>query len=122
MTLNNEVSFEAEIIKLILAKKIEVAIENLSKCYGVAIPKIKVGMPKGRVKKVACYVRHTQTIHFSHQDTLHNPHIVLHEFYHHLRCHGGKHLGTEKNAEKFVQKFLRAYILTRKVAFEENDI
>ncbi len=101
--------FKARIVQLILSKTPEKAIEALSKRYNVEVPKVKIGMPKGRTKNRGCYVAGKKTIYFSNQDALYSPHVVLHEFYHHLRTHGDKHRGTEKLANAFAKDFLDAY-------------
>jgi hypothetical protein len=120
--MENETLFKAEIVRLILFRKTEEALERLSNNYGVETPKIKIGMPKGNIKKVACYFNRTKTIYFSHLNFLYNPQVVLHEFYHHLRCHGGKHLGTEKNADRFAKTFLYAYMLVNREDSREPNI
>ena len=107
--MRDDLKFKALIVHLILNSKVEEALRLLSKHYKISAPKIKIGMPKGHVKNAACYVKKTETIHFSRREVLNNPLIVLHEFYHHLRnitdCHGG----IEKNADKFAESFLEAY-------------
>ena len=108
-SLNDDLKFKAFIVHLIFNGKAEEAINQLSSHYGVPVPRIKVGMPKGHVKNAACYVKKTKTIHFSRRETLANPLIVLHEFYHHLRSTTDWHGGIEKNADKFARSFLEAY-------------
>jgi len=107
--LRDDLKFKALIVHLILNSKVEEALRLLSKHYEISTPKIKIGMPKGHVKNAACYVRKTKTIHFSRRETLNNPLIVLHEFYHHLRNITDWHSGIEKNADKFAESFLEAY-------------
>ena len=107
--MNEDLRFKALIVHLILNGRIEEALRQLSEHYKVLAPKIKVGMPKGHVKNVACYVRKTRTIHFSKREALTNPIVVLHEFYHHLRAVTDRHGGIEKNANKFAEGFLKAY-------------
>jgi len=101
--------FKARIVYLILSKKPEKAIEELSKRYNVEVPNVKIGMPKGQTKNRGCYVAGKKTIYFSNQDALYNPHVALHEFYHHLRTQGRKHRGTEKLANAFAKDFLDVY-------------
>ncbi|MCW3985900.1 MAG: hypothetical protein NWE91_05780 [Candidatus Bathyarchaeota archaeon] len=101
--------FKAKIVYLILSKKPEEALEQLSRYYNVEIPKVRIGMPKGHAKNRGCYVVRKKTIYFSNQDALYNPHVVLHEFYHHLRTRGEKHRGTEKLADAFAKNFLEVY-------------
>ena len=90
----------------------EGALALLSHHYNVEAPELKVGMPKGKSKDMGCYVGKAKTIHVANGEFLFDPHLILHEFYHHLRTHGGKHLGTEKHADKFAIDFIRAYSLT----------
>jgi hypothetical protein len=43
-------------------------------------------------------------------DTLKEPFIILHEFYHHIRTAlDAKHKGTEKYADEFSKEFIQAY-------------
>ena len=107
--MKEDLKFKSSIVQLILNGKTEKAIKLLSKHYEIPTPKLKIGMPKGHLKNAACYIQKTKTIHFSKRETFQNPHIVLHEFYHHLRTSTDKHGGIEKNADKFAEKFLEAY-------------
>ena len=107
--MKDDLKFKALIVHLILNSKPEEALRLLSRHYKISTPKIKIGMPKGHVKNAACYVRKTETIHFSRREALTNPLIVLHEFYHHLRSVTDRHGGIEKNANKFAESFLEAY-------------
>jgi hypothetical protein len=52
-----------------------------------------------------------------------NPFVVLHEFYHHLRCKGvdRMHRGTEGNADRFALDFIKAYQETAKKIAESNQ-
>lgn len=104
-----ETLFRARIISLILTNDAEKALELLSQHYKVVRPKLKVGMPKRYSKKLACYVAKKQTIHVSCSDILHNPHVILHEFYHHLRNFTDSQRGIEKYADKFAKDYLNAY-------------
>lgn len=105
----NNLKFKALVVHLILSGRTEEALRLLSKRYKISIPKIRVGMPKGHVKNAACYVRKTETIHFSRREALGDPIIVLHEFYHHLRSVTDWHGGIDKNADKFAESFMKAY-------------
>ena len=107
--LADEQLFKARIVQLILKKESEEALEVLSKHYRVGAPGLRVGMPKRSGGKAGCYVSGTKTIHVASSDRLYDPFVILHEFYHHLRTHGGKHRGTEKHADKFAQEYLTAY-------------
>jgi len=101
--------FKAEVVSLILSKDPEKSLELLSQHYGVTKPSLKVGMPKRYSKKVACYVSKKRTIHFSCREALYNPHVILHEFYHHLRNFTDAQRSIEKYANEFVENYLQAY-------------
>jgi len=107
--LNDDLLFKAKVVSLILSKDTEKALELLSQHYKVAKPNLKVGMPKRHSKKLACYVAKKQTIHVSGREALHNPCVILHEFYHHLRNFTNAQRGIEKYAEKFAKNYLQAY-------------
>ena len=96
---------------LILNGKPEEALVLLAKNYNVAVPKLKIGLPKGRVAKAyGCYSPRTETISVLNSDVVQNPFVILHEFYHHLRTSIDKqHKGTEQNADKFALEFLVSY-------------
>ena len=113
-----ETKFKALIVWLILNGKVEEALELLAEHYGVDVPKIRVGLPKGRRRNVfGCYTAKNVTIFVLNSDVLKEPFTVLHEFYHHLRTVGGvKHKGTEKYANEFAKDFIRSYKL-----MSEND-
>jgi hypothetical protein len=106
-----EQNFKALIVYLILDGKAEKALELLAKHYSVDVPKIKVGLPKGRGKKaLGCYGAKNKTISVLNSDALKDPFIILHEFYHHLRMtRDAKHKGTEKYADEFSKEFIQAY-------------
>lgn len=74
-------------------------------------PKIKVGLPKGhKTRAFGCYTAKDATISVLNSDTMVNPFVILHEFYHHIRTSiDKKHKGTEKNANKFAREFIIAY-------------
>lgn len=105
-------NFKAHIVNLILNRQTEEALELLAKHYNVEIPKLTVGLPKGRKSRVyGTYSPKNQTISLLNSDMLGNPFVVLHEFYHHLRTKtvDRQHRGTEKNANKFAAEFLSEY-------------
>ena len=106
-----EQEFKASIVWLILNGKPEKALELLAEHYSVEVPKLKVGLPKGRKKKtLGCYNAKKKTILVLNSDTLKEPFIILHEFYHHLRTAlDAKHKGTEKYADEFSKEFIQAY-------------
>jgi len=101
--------FKAEIVRLILMKEAEEALESLSQHYRVDVPHLKIGMPKKYSKRVGCYVSETKTIHVMSREKLEDPFVILHEFYHHLRTQDRKHKGTEKHANRFVEEFIEAF-------------
>jgi len=103
--------FKVLIVSLILNGKVEKALELLAEHYSVGVLKIKVGLPKGRKKKVlGCYNAKKETIFVLNSDTLREPFIILHEFYHHLRTAlDAKHKGTEKYADGFAKDFIQTY-------------
>ena len=103
--------FEVLVVWLILSGKVEKALELLAEHYSVDVPKIEVGLPKGRKKKaLGCYNAKKGTISVLNSDTLKEPFIILHEFYHHLRTTlDKKHKGTEKHADEFAKDFIQTY-------------
>ena len=115
--LNTDVLFRAKVVYLILSKDVEDALELLSTHYGVVTPKLTVGMPKRYSKNPACYVANKRTIHVSRREILSNPHVILHEFYHHLRNVTNAQGGIEKYANGFAINYLEAY---KKVAKHET--
>jgi hypothetical protein len=109
---NLQSDFKPVIVYLILNKQTEQALKLLAKNYDVEVPKLKVGLPKGHVRNAyGTYSSQTRTISVLDSDTLWNPFVILHEFYHHLRSKGvdRMHRGTEKNADKFAAEFIREY-------------
>jgi len=107
--LTADVLFKAKVVALILSKDTEEALEMLSSHYRVVKPKLRVGMPKRYSKNPACYVAKKRTIHVSRREILWNPHLILHEFYHHLRRETDAQGGIEKYADKFAKNYLEAY-------------
>ena len=106
-----KLEFEVLIVWLILNGKVEKALELLAEHYSVNVPKIEVGLPKGRKKKIlGCYNAKKGTIFVLNSNMLREPFIILHEFYHHLRTAlDTKHKGTEKYADEFAKGFIQAY-------------
>jgi hypothetical protein len=106
-----EQRFKAAIVWLILDGKAEEALRLLGKHYGVDVPRLKVGLPKGRKKNsLGCYNAKSGTIFVLSSDVFREPFVVLHEFYHHLRTAlDRKHRGTEKYADEFAREFIEAY-------------
>ena len=100
---------EEEIIRLIIEGKVEEAIDILSSFYKVEKPKLKVGIPKGKYNALALYDPIKNIIYFKKGEYMHNPFIVLHEFYHVLRSQEGKHKGSERKANEFAYNFLKRF-------------
>jgi len=122
--MTEHINFESLVVWLILNGKTQDAIEMLSKRYQIEIPKLKVGLPKKhKTKACGCYDPKKQTITLLNSDMLINPFVVLHEFYHHLRCKGvdRMHRGTEGNANRFALDFIKAYQETAKKLAESNQ-
>jgi len=118
------INFESFVVWLILNGKTQDAIELLAKHYQVDMPKLKVGLPKKhKTKASGCYDPEKQTITLLNSDMLVNPFVVLHEFYHHLRCKGVDRInrGTEGNADRFALEFIRAYQETTKKVDASNQ-
>src|ERR687897_2487755 len=101
---------KAKIVYMILNRKTEEALQNLSKFYNITPPEIVVGTIKGKRRSVyAVYVQKESKIYAINSDIFYNPFVVLHEFYHHIRTKGGIHRGSEKHANIFATDFIDAY-------------
>ena len=102
---------KAVVVRLIANGNAEKALEALAKHYGVDVPKLRVGLPKGRKRNsVGTYDRRSKTIAVLDSDTLKQPFVILHEFYHHLRTNiAQEHKGTEKGADAFAKDYIQAY-------------
>ncbi len=101
--------FKAKVVALILEHRAEEALELLADNYNDVAPRIEIGLPPGHKGVAGCYVSSRKTIYVRDGEGYSNPFLIIHEFYHHLRMLGGKHLGTEKHADKFAQSFIDAY-------------
>jgi hypothetical protein len=111
------VNFKTYVVWLILNGKTEEALELLAKEYQVAVPALRVGLPKGhKATAYGCYTAKTQTIAVLNSDIFANPFVILHEFYHHIRSKNVDkvHRGTEGNADKFALTFITEYQTTAK--------
>ena len=109
MTKLDEVT-KVQIVRMILEKQTEMALEKLSEFYHVIPPQIVVGTIKGKRRTVyALYVPREQKIYALNSDIFFNPFVVLHEYYHHIRSKLGVHRGSERNANEFAQEFIDAY-------------
>jgi hypothetical protein len=105
-------NFKPLVVWLILNGKAEEALNLLAENYGVAVPKLQVGLPKRhKIGVYGCYAAKNQTIYVLNSDVLVNPFVIIHEFYHHLRSRAvdKMHRGTEDNADKFALTFLAEY-------------
>ena len=101
---------KAQIVRMILEKQTEKALEKLSEFYHVTPPQIVVGTIKGKRRTVyALYIPKERKIYAINSDFFFNPFVVLHEYYHHIRSKLGVHRGSERNANKFAQEFIDAY-------------
>lgn len=115
--------FKVLIVELIVNGEANKALNLLSKKYKVEKPKLKVGLPKGRkTKTLGCYSTKQSIIMVQNRDSLTDPYLILHEFYHHLRTNiDNKHLGTEKNADKFAIEYIAEYDLRNfKIAYKQK--
>lgn len=103
--------FEATVVGLIIDGKTEKALKILAERYEIDTPHLKVGLPKGYKRKtLACYSSQTKTISVLNSETLKDPTIILHEFYHHLRTDViQRHRGTEKHADEFAKRLIQTY-------------
>jgi len=104
--------FKQLVVWLIVDGKPEEALALMAKNYQVNVPQLKVGLPKGhKMKALGCYTSKSETISVLNSEVIRNPHIILHEFYHHLRSKAVDkiHRGTEKNADKFANEYIEAY-------------
>ena len=101
---------KVQIVRMILEKQTEKALEKLSELYHVTPPQIVVGTIKGKRRTVyALYIPKERKIYALNSDIFFNPFVVLHEYYHHIRSKLGVHRGSERNANKFAQEFIDAY-------------
>ncbi|MCD6530390.1 hypothetical protein J7L06_08950 [Candidatus Bathyarchaeota archaeon] len=107
--MDREELFKIGIVRLILSGEAERALKLLSRYYHVPVPELKVGLPKGHRRVMGCYIADKRTIYIADRQGLRNPHLILHEFYHHLRSRGGKHRGTERYADRFAEDYIQAY-------------
>src|ERR671913_72397 len=102
---------KAKIVYMILNRKTEEALQNLSKFYNITPPEIVVGTIKGKRRSVyAVYVQKESKIYAINSDIFYNPFVVLHEFYHHIRTKEGIHRGSEKHANTYAKSFIDAYM------------
>jgi Zn-dependent peptidase ImmA (M78 family) len=113
-----EAQFKVLVVNAILSKDTEKAVELVCKKYGVRVPKLKIGVPKGQKKALGVYTVQANTIGFRDQDQFFDPFVVLHELYHCIRSTSGSHRGTEKNADKFAISYIEEYNRFAKSLFQ----
>lgn len=102
---------KAKIVALILDKKTEQALEQLSKLYHVDTPTITVGTIKKKRRTVyAVYVVREKKIYASNSEIFYNPFVILHEYYHHIRSNLDTHKGSEKHANMYAQSFIDSFM------------
>ena len=101
---------KAEIVRMILDKKTENALEQLSEFYHLSPPQIVVGTIKRKRRTVyAVYVPAEKKIYALNSDIFYNPFVILHEYYHHIRSRLGVHRGSERHANTFAKSFIDSY-------------
>jgi hypothetical protein len=111
----DEASLKFKVVEDILDGRMDEALEQLSRRYRVPKPKVKVGRVKGTGKSWGCYDPRRRIIYAASSDQLRNPRVILHEFYHHLRCSlGSDKGGVEKYADKFADDYIRSYLEVRR--------
>jgi hypothetical protein len=106
-----DLELKVVVVRLIACGDAERALSVLAEHYGVRVPRLRVGLPKGRRRNLlGCYIANTRTISVLDSDVLKNPFVILHEFYHHLRTTVSlEHRGNERNANEFARSFIQAY-------------
>ena len=97
--------FKMSIVRMIVQGNAEEALVRLSEKFKVKQPKIRVGTVKGHRKAYAVFHQSDKTIYISNREFLHNPMIVLHEYYHYLQTELYGKKGNEKSANKFAKDF-----------------
>ncbi len=101
---------KAEIVRMILDKKTENALEQLSEFYHLSTPQIVVGTIKRKRRTVyAVYVQAEQKIYALNSNIFYDPFVILHEYYHHIRSKLGVHRGSERHANLFAKSFIDSY-------------
>jgi hypothetical protein len=105
-----EQEFRAKVVRLILDGRTELALEQLSRYYGIRKPHLRVGTVKRHRKVLACYVEKEKRIYLSKSEFMLDPFVVLHEFYHHLRASGIERRQVERRADLFASKFIQDFV------------
>ena len=73
------------------------------------IPKLSIGIAKGKKRALGVYSVDGNAISFKDQDQFFDPFVVLHEMYHCIRSRSGAHRGNEKNADRFALDYISVY-------------
>jgi hypothetical protein len=108
--LNPDELTKAKVVYMILSRRTEEALQNLSNFYNITPPEIVVGTIKGKRRTVyAVYAQKESRIYAINSDVFYNPFVILHEFYHHIRTRAGVHRGSEKHANIFAKSFIDSY-------------
>ncbi|MGC8849200.1 MAG: hypothetical protein ACP5QI_01860 [Candidatus Bathyarchaeia archaeon] len=108
---SDEALFKFKIVNAIVDGRVEEALEQLSSKYRVPKPRVRVGRVKGRSRSLGCYDPTRRIIYAASSSQLRDPRVILHEFYHHIRCsleRDGR--GAEKYADKFAEDFIHSYL------------
>ncbi|MEB3851508.1 MAG: hypothetical protein LRS49_02850 [Desulfurococcales archaeon] len=103
-----ELCVRARAAALILEGRVEEAVAELARYYGVPAPRVRVGLPRGCRRALGCYVPARRTIYLRSSSEYRDPFVVLHEFYHHLRSLLGRHRGTERHADRYAAESIEA--------------
>lgn len=112
-----EKKFKAYVVYLILTKETERAVELVSKKHNVRVPRLSIGISKGKKKALGVYSVESNAISFKDQVQFFNPFVVLHEMYHCVRSTSGSHRGTERNADRFALDYIASYNELMKESF-----
>jgi len=105
---------KAKIVRMILDRKTESALEQLSEFYHLSTPKIVVGTIKRKRRTVyAVYVPAEEKIYALNSEIFYNPFVILHEYYHHIRSKLGVHRGSDRHANTFAKSFIDSYRKTQ---------
>ena len=105
----DEKRFKAYVVYLILSRDTEKAVELVSRKHDVRIPKLSIGIAKGKKRALGVYSVEGNAISFKDQDQFFDPFVVLHEMYHCIRSRSGSHRGNEKNADRFALDYISVY-------------
>lgn len=96
-----DAGLRAYAVLLILQGETEKALEILSEHYGIPTPMLRIGLPRRHARALGCYDPRRRLICLRSSREYHDPFVVLHEFYHHLRSAKAEFAGSEKNADRY---------------------